>query len=764
MRMIDKNRFRYGLTAAVLIIMFFCGCATAPRSTSSNPVAQAQKPPDNHGQAPVSATMANPAGTVVVEDDVAYELVKTPFGVIKRRKSVPPPPPSTMNSTTDQARPPETRLPDTAAPQEPIHHPPKPAATVVYPPVQRVRKPGPAAGESAITLNFDDADLYEVIRSMAEILKINYIVDPNVRGKVTIHTAGQIQRDDLFPIFFQILEANGLTAVRDGAVYKISSLKETARLPILYRQGYNQQALPPGERIVMQLVPLKNIEVAEMTKLLTPFISADGTIISHADTNTLLLVDKGINILKALKLIEGFDIDLFSAVEHRFYTVENYDVGEFANLLGQVMETYLGTMAKDVRTIPIKTMNMILVVSKRQQVFDKVEELLKRIDVPNASIQTRLYVYPVKNGNAEDLESLLNKIFSDNAQTDTSEKTTDKTEDDKDAVKKTSANPFAKEKPKTETGVKAKAAASGGETGSETLRGKIKITADVIRNALVIEAFPSDYKIVSNILERLDVLPRQVLIEALLAEITLDDSSKFGVEWSYAKGDGGSLSTSLLGATMGSAGMNYVIGQTDRWTATLEALASDNKVNILSSPTVLASNDNEATINISTEVPIANAQYQYNDASSAPVVTTNIEYRNTGIILTVTPHINENGMISMEVSEEVSEVAGDMVVGSQTYPTFFQRTVKTALTVGHNQTIVIGGLIREKSSDGESGVPGIRKIPIIGSLFGTRSGSSSKTELIILITPRVIVNLADVEAVTNGFRATVPNVSQQLAR
>ncbi len=155
---------------------------------------------------------------------------------------------------------------------------------------------------------------------------------------------------------------------------------------------------------------------------------------------------------------------------------------------------------------------------------------------------------------------------------------------------------------------------------------------------------------------------------------------------------------------------------------------------------------------------MASAQYQYNDASSAPVVTTNIEYRNTGIILTVTPHINDNGLVSMELSQEVSEQAGDVIVGDQSYPSFFQRTVDTTLTVGHNQTIVIGGLIRENKSKGNAGVPGIYKIPIIGSLFGTRSDTQAKSELIILITPRVIVNLNDVDAVTEEFRSKVPNI------
>jgi general secretion pathway protein D len=254
-------------------------------------------------------------------------------------------------------------------------------------------------------------------------------------------------------------------------------------------------------------------------------------------------------------------------------------------------------------------------------------------------------------------------------------------------------------------------------------------------------------------------MPRQVLIEAMIAEISLDDRTQFGVDWSYSRGDGSYPTAHLLSAALDSSlgGLQYVVGQTKRWSATLTALASENKVNILSSPTVLASNDKPATINISTEVPVASAQYRYSDSSSQPVTTTNIEYRNTGIILDVTPHINESGLVSMEISQEVSEQEGEVIVAGESYPSFFQRTVNTTLTVSHNQTIVIGGLIRENRSTGKSGVPGINKIPIIGSLFGTDSESSSKTELIILITPRVIVNLNDVDLVTEGFKSKIPN-------
>ena len=294
-------------------------------------------------------------------------------------------------------------------------------------------------------------------------------------------------------------------------------------------------------------------------------------------------------------------------------------------------------------------------------------------------------------------------------------------------------------------------------TGSGTLKGEINITADKIRNALIINAVPADYRVIENILRQIDVLPRQVLIEVTIAEISLDESTELGIEWTYLKGPGG-LGTSLLGASLGSSGFAYTIGRTERWTSALAFLASEDKVNILSSPSVLASDNKEAKIDISTEVPVASAEYQYTSGEE-PVLETTIEYRDTGVLLSVTPHINECGLVTMDINQEVSEQSQYVGVGGKEYPSFYKRSVNTTLTVKHAQTIVIGGLIRKTKSEGAAGAPWLSKIPIIRYLFGKETKSVSKTELIILITPHVIVSLNDVDAVTEEFKKKVGSIN-----
>ena len=742
------NKYAFSIPVILLGLILLDGCAHQ-ESQSTRVTASPAEP---SGQPAQDSLFKAGKGKMVLDDGLPYKIVSTPFGMAKQPVERQPSAEPDQRSPSPESASESARITLPAAKKAPT--------TVAGGKQNRVEPSGETAtstGAGAVTFNFDDADLYEVIRSMAEMLTINYIVDPNVRGRVTIHTAGTLDRKDLFPLFFQILEANGLTAVKEGPLYKITSLKDAPRFPLTTRYGKDYIDLPPSERVIVQIIPLKFINGAEMIKILTPFISADGTIIFHDQSNTVILVDKGTNVLKALRLVESFDVDLFANVSHRFFKVENNDVLEFTQMLTQVLAAYPGKMGEDIKIVPIKHLNMLLVITVKPHLMERVAHFVDTLDTPNETIQPKLYVYAVKNGKADDLASLLKTIFSGDSTAKDKLETEPASENKGESKTPQTSNPFAKVTPKAESSKTVRGGDTGAELATGTLRGEIKITADQIRNALIIEAIPSDYQSIQQILERLDVLPRQVLIEAMIAEITLDDTTRFGVEWNYVRGDGGTLSSTLLSATMGSAGMNYVIGQTDRWSATLSALASENKVNILSTPTVLASNDNQATINISTEVPVASAQYQFNDASTQPVVTTNIEYRNTGIILNVTPHINENGLVSMEISQEVSEQAGEVIVGGQPYPSFFQRSVNTTLTVGHRQTIVIGGLIRENKSTGHAGVPAISKIPIIGWLFGTRSQTNSKSELIILITPRVIVNLNDVEVVTDEFRARVAN-------
>ncbi len=620
--------------------------------------------------------------------------------------------------------------------------------------------------EGQIIFNFDDADLYEVVKTMAELLEINYIVDPGIQGKVTIHTARKLKKADLFPVFSQILELNGLAVMKEGNIYKIIPMKDTPRMPMDALFTLGQKGVPPMDRVIIQIIPLKYMSAEEMTKLLTPFLSSGGTIVVSASTNTLVVVDKGANILKILQLVGTFDINVLDRVYYRFYPLEYLDAKEVSEIMKEFTTSYAKDPTGIVKFIALERLNTLLAVSTIPDVFDKIEELVRQIDIVDETVAARIFVYFVKNGSANELATLLNNVLTGKETQKQAEKKAGGSSDVK-------GNPFSKAKMAEKKAEKAaakagestrkitegkKASGASGE-GSGTLMGDVTITPDEIRNALIIEATPSDYKIISGILQHIDIMPRQVLIEATIAEITLDSSTSFGVE--YALGQGAALGNAGFMATVGAGGLKYSIGVTDKWFVELNALATKGKLNVISSPHVLASDNQEAKIDVSREIPLASGTT--NVSSGTTLSETTIEYRDTGVILSVTPHINERGLVTMDISEEVSNYDGNMAVGKEgyEYPVFSKRVVKTTLTVGHGQTIAIGGLIKDREKETSKGLPCLIDIPVIRYLTGSWGKETEKIELIVLITPRVVDDMDDVEAVTNEFKQKVQSVMKQ---
>jgi general secretion pathway protein D len=748
------------LIAIVFALAQGCGGYKSQAKDREGKVARADKPV-------TSKKTGKPEEKIFVEEEGEVLVLRTPSGYSKRQIELPIKEPKEIV--------PVKKVPSLpSAKREIAEVSPLPAVkqaqlipkTTMGPKKKEV----PADYSQRIILNFDNADLYEVINTIAELLGINYIVDPNVKGTVTIHTSGGLSKNDLFPVFLQILEVNGLTAIKEGNLYKIVELKDAPRRAISILGGEDVQ---PTEKTIIQIVPLRFISVQEMTKLLTPFVSDGGTLVSDVNSNTLLVVDKGLNILKVLRLVEAFDVNMFEKVHYRFYRLEYLDAEEVEKILSG-FSTSFGTVANVfVKFIAISRLNTLLAVSSSPLIFEKIEEIIRQIDVVIEEAEPRIHVYFVKNGEAEDLADILNSIF---LKSPSAKEKKEGTRRKAGGVAGISANPFSQSRIREKEREKARAKQVEPEAvkkatprkqeegkGSETLKDEVNITPDEVRNALIIEATPRDYQIIENLLRRIDVLPRQVLIEATIAEITRNSATDIGINWALGRGaafDSAGKDVSGFMASVGSAGLKYSIGVTDKWYAELNALASEGKVNILSSPHVLASDNKEARIDVSREIPIASSEWTY--ASYAqPITQTNIQYRDTGVILSVTPHINERGLVTMDINEEVSDLEkkGVTVAGID-YPSFFKRMVNTSLTVKHGQTVAIGGLIRDKEEEGISGLPCLINIPLVRFLFGKWGTTTEKLELIVLITPRVIVDISDVDEVTEEFKSRVGQVMQ----
>jgi general secretion pathway protein D len=624
-------------------------------------------------------------------------------------------------------------------------------------------------GKELVELNFDNADVNEVIATIAQLTGIKYIVEPEVKGTVTIHTTGGIAKENLLSVLYLILEVNGLTAVKDGEFYRIATIEDASRLPILLRFQTEGKPRVRKEEIVIQIIPLKYISTAEMSKLIEPFLSANGTAISHEGSNTLLVVDTGINVMKVVQLAEAFDIGLFEKTNYRFFFLKNSNPEDTVAILKEVFAPTMEGRKDGVKFIPIKRLYAFLALCPDTRMFNKIEQLLVTLDTATEGIEPRIHVYFVKNGAALDLAGILQQVFAEAITTGEAKKSQSVSPVAPRKRDFGATNPYLKgrareiETPPTQPPQQEAVAAEViGELTAEStdVKGVIKITPDEIRNALIIEATPADYRVIMNVLETIDVLPRQVLIEATIAEIDYTLITELGVTWEYSKG--ANFGKGLLNLiSSGDTGLRFAIGIADELRVALNALEQENRANIISSPHVLASDNQVARIDVSTEVPIVSAETVIPSGGES-IVTTTVEYRDTGVLLSVTPHINERGLVTMDIYQEVSEQSGDVQVAGVLYPSFFKRVVETSLTVQHGQSIVLGGLIRENKSKGSSGVPCLARLPFIGFIFGETRDSFDKTELIVLLTPRVIIDLDDVDAVTDEFKSKVDSVVRDM--
>ncbi len=650
-------------------------------------------------------------------------------------------------------------LPPAVAAQPSDPTPGLPPATSPAPPgrtIASAKPPEPRTG-GGVVFNFDNADIYEVIRVMAEVMKINYVVDPRVRGVVNIRTTSPISGDEVFSVFQSILRLNGATAVKKENLYEIVPFGEAKKLP-----------LPPSDRIepgrpitdgryLIQIIPLRYIPVAEVSKLLKPFLSDGADIVEHPPHNILILGDVASNVRKALDIIALFDLDIFADLRVRIYPILNADVTEIAKEMERIFASFEVSVKSGrgvgITFTPITRINSLLVVSSIPGIFEKVEGWLKELDkVPPEGTKMNVFVYYAQNMKAKDLADVLKQIFVT---------VKDKKTEFKERV--TPAEPTPRGVKPTPT----PAPTPPKEEPSPVPEGEINIVVDETNNALVIRAFEKDYRTILETIKKLDIYPRQVLIEVLLAEITLDDENRFGVEFMKlldTASHGRFQQTIDIGpATISGIGIKYSIVETaGRFSAAIKAAAKDERLNVISSPHILASNNKEAKIQIGVSQPILTTTYTTTATATTNVVEGTIEYKDVGIIITVTPRISDGGLVTMELTIEDSKVDTTALGTLQNIPVFRKKIAKTVLSVLEGQTIVIGGLLEDSKSTKKSGIPLLSKIPLIGWLFGTQEYEKDKKELILLMTPHIITDHTQSRGVTEEFKGRLEGIKKEL--
>jgi general secretion pathway protein D len=737
--------------------------AQPPPPSQPSKTAEAQEPtspPAPSAQPPVPATPQPPTPASV--EPLSVQPSK-PAGA---QPLTPPPAPS--------ARPPVPSPPQSPTPAG--VQPPAPSQPGA-PPVARPAMPATGPG---VIFNFDNADIYEVIRVMTEILKINYLIDPRVKGTVNIHTTGQLPAEEIFPIFQAILRLNGATAVKKDGLYEIvplSDAKKTYVSPTTIRGGTK---LPFEEKYTIQIVSLKYIPATEASKLIKPFLSDGADIVEHPPHNILIISDVASNIKKSLDILALFDIDIFTGMRVRIYPILNADVTEVAKEMERIFSSF-EVSTKSARGVgitftPITRINSLLVVSSIPNIFEKVEGWLRELDkIPGEGSKLSVFVYYVQNAKAKDLAEVLKEVFVKGK-----EKKTEKAGTPAETTPRGARPAPTPATPPT----------SAKEEAGGVPEGEINIVVDETTNSLVIKAFHRDYRAILETIKKLDIYPKQVLIEVFLAEVTLDEANKFGIEW--AKFVSSKVTDSQAqGAVAGSQPpadpfsaalpqgifFRYAIVELGgRLSAAINLAASQDRLKVISSPHIIASNNKEAKIQVGSSQPILTSTYSYGSAATSGTVVTpstapatgviegSIEYKDIGIILSVTPRISDGGLVSMEISIENSTVnASAIPLGNlQNVPVFGKKTAKTILSVMEGQTIVLGGLIADSKEKITSGIPLLSKIPIIGALFGFQTYEKKRDELILLMTPHIISDQFKSDDVTREFKEKVEGMRKQL--
>ncbi len=553
-----------------------------------------------------------------------------------------------------------------------------------------------------ISLNFDDADVFSVAQTVfGEILKVNYVIDQRVKGRVTFRSVAPVAVDQVLPVMEVIFRLNGIGVVEESGLYRIIPIGDIAKEPAHVSIGREPEKIALQGKSIIHIIPLSYTTSTDMVKLVTPFLTATAIAIDVPTMNHIIVVDTDANIRRILSLIRMFDSE--------------------------------ETRAK----------------------------------------KPQVYVYPIQNSKAKDVATILQQAFSTTTVVMPATTTTTTVSTGTSTTGTTSpmmpqpqqvrpATPVAGVQPTTTAG-----------TGGSLVSPMTKIIADETMNLLVILALPEDYEIIKEAIKRIDIIPRQVVIEGVIAEVSLTDDLSLGISWSLQLRPGnikgffgkiaGTTGYNIPGATgivstppastdTGAGQFTFSGTVGEDFKAVINMLATQDKAKLLAVPHVLVSDNKEARIQVGEQVPIVTSE-SYTTSTSTTYST--VQYKDIGIILKVKPRINEGGLVSLDLTQEISSYSIKAIAGSETGVVVSKTEAQTSLVVQNGQTIIIGGLIREDRGDTRAGIPLLSRIPVLGYLFGKTDQTNHRKELIILLTPRVITNLAEAQAVTTGYVDTI---------
>ncbi len=592
----------------------------------------------------------------------------------------------------------------------------------------------PAFASAGIVMNFNEVELSTMVKFMSELTGRNFVLDERVKGKISIFSPGKLSADEAFALFTSVLELKGFTVIPTGKIQKIVPLSQAKQSGV---RLVGKETRLTTDAVVARVFKLDYIPANEALQFLQPTISKDGHIGSFGPSNMLLVVDAAANVQKIadiLQLIdagqrrEGAELVFLknATAEAVARTLGEWLNGRGARLSNAPSERALAAPAGVINIIPDTRLNALVVFGPDKDKND-IKHLIQQLDMVPPEASSKINVYYLEHTDATEMAKVL------------------------DAVLKGLPLPAAGSIPTATTSVQPPPAASPVDAS------KVVITADKGSNALVIMAPPNDYANLLQVIRKLDRRSRQVYVQVLIAEVSLDNSQELGVNSGVTGAGGigrdvslagfydplGSLSSVINqvgGATSGLVDLTAVARPVNL-TAVLKALNKSGTVNILSTPNILTTDNKEAEINVGENVPFLSTS-----TLSTVGTTQSIERKDIGINLKIKPQISEGGFIRMDLYQEISAVKSDKGAAQDLITT--KRSAKTNVVVKDRETIVIGGLIQDSVEDITNKVPLLGDIPGLGWLFKTHSKSRKKTNLLIMLTPQVVSTASDMARVT----------------
>jgi general secretion pathway protein D len=635
------------------------------------------------------------------------------------------------------------------------------------------------AGNNLVSLDFDNVDLKVFIKYVSDTTGRNFVVDDKVRGRVTLISPTKIRVDELEHVLESLLELHGFTAVPSGSVTKIVPLREVKQRGVATDVGRDPREIQPIDRMVTHLVPLKNADINEVRNMLTPLISKDGNISAYGPSNTIILTDLASNVSRLVKIIQEVDIKVTDE-QITVVTLKFASAIDLAPQIATAVEAKMGgavpgapgqpraTRApvrpgapggavvgpeKIFRVIPDQRSNAVIIVAGGEE-MEMALSLVEKLDVKLPPGRAQLNVYYLENAVAEDVA----KVLTAQAQ---------------EIVRAAGGPPTPSARPPTgQPGTpqppappQPSAGPTSGVVPTATGERKITITPDKATNSLVVTAIPEDYQLLVEVIKKLDIPRRQVYVEAAVVEISVDRTRDLGVEFRSTTDfsqnkeqvfGGSSFGLINQAATnpFGISGLALGIaegtitfgGQTFlNLGAFVQAIAQSSDINVLSTPHLLTTDNQEAEIVVASNIPFVTATSQ----TQVSTLTT-IERKDVGIILRFTPQVSEGDKVTLKIYEEISAIQSTVTAGidpRQVGPTTSKRTAKTTVVVDSKQTVIIGGLFRDDTEATDQKIPCLGDLPLIGKLFSRTQNNAQKTNLVIFLTPHIVRTAEDIKRI-----------------